>query len=126
MKKRVMPPKSLQIILGLSLILNLALGFFLYESNSQNTSKSVSAEEASGIKNFQYGVDCNTVFGYKVCTSDFVGLSDGEAIYKARTYGLNPVVSSRDGKGLVVYVSTELFRINFKVKNEVVTEAFFQ
>lgn len=121
MQKKIVNTKAAQIVLILSLILNLTLGFLLFKATIHTTN----AEEASGIKNFKYGVDCNTVFSYKVCTSDFIGLPERDATYKARTHGLHPVVSARDSKPLAGYIDNEPFRINFEIKKEVVTGASF-
>lgn len=123
--------KQLQIVLGIlavSLVANVALIYSLSKPDSNNTIRSMSAEEASGIKNFKYHEKCNIVFGYNVCTSDFVGLSQDSAFYKAHTHGLSPLINVKDGKVVRAYVleDQQPFRINFKINKGVVTEAFYQ
>lgn len=118
--------KLIRIMLVISFAINIVLGFFFVSQGVNNKSESMSAEEFSGINNYQYNVPCNTVFGRQVCASDFVGLNEGEAAYKARIHGLNSVVNTRDDKYITGFVSKKPFRIIFKLNNEVVTEAFFQ
>jgi hypothetical protein len=110
----------------ISLAINVLLFVWVYQLSSDDSKSANTAEEVSGIQDFKYRVPCNAVFGYEVCVSDFVGLDEGEATYKAKTHGLTPVINSRDGKVLFGYVSDEPFRINFKIEKELVVQAFFQ
>lgn len=59
-----------------------------------------------------------------VTSSDYVGLTLDEAMKKATQNGLNPRVVETDGKSLMLTMEVVSHRVNFRVRDGLVIEAY--
>lgn len=69
--------------------------------------------------------DCRTLEGEKYCKDDYLGLSESDAVAKAKKDGRTYRVVARDGESFPVTDDYSEHRLNFTVENNIITKVEF-